>query len=432
MEKMTETSINHKIIKISTFLSVLTSSFDIFGMVNIGGFNFRFCQLAILPVFVLYFTAIILRQKISFPVGFKCFLIWVVFQLLFCFRSPNLKNALGYYLWLVFNMLIVLSTYYYCERAYSWKWLIKMYLLSFGIMAIIGLIQLILYACGINFYVKQIWSSRLARINGFSYEPSYYATYMLMGLATFGWLILSKKEKWISGKHINAGFLLVFISLFLSSSRMGWLMMAAFILLEVIYNLGHGIFKTGKINRKLFIIIALGTILIGMSIISVVLFLKIDLSLFIVGLGLPGHSSHSAMPRIEGLLTCIEIFLKSPIIGYSLGGVDPMIAAQQGMTYSTLDNGAAMSIMGELLVANGIIGLIPFCLYFMALVFRKCKTSKNKSIVMALRVAMVFELAILCFNQNILRPYVWWHVAVLSALLKTANARTEYYNEERN
>ena len=104
------------------------------------------------------------------------------------------------------------------------------------------------------------------------------------------------------------------------------------------------------------------------------------------------------------------IFKESPILGYGLGGVDPMMAQHLGIRYSTEINGLATSVAGEILVATGI-ATVFILLYF-------CKLQTPSSILRGLVIALNFELMILVFNQNILRPYLWMHLAVISASIK--------------
>ena len=54
---------NKKLIKTCTTLAIFTSSFDIFAIVNIGGFNFRFCQLIIFPVITLYLMNVMASRR---------------------------------------------------------------------------------------------------------------------------------------------------------------------------------------------------------------------------------------------------------------------------------------------------------------------------------------------------------------------------------
>ena len=420
MRAIKEIGTEYNIIRICIKLAIFTSSFDIVGLFNIDGFNFRFCQFVILPVMIFWLMRLILSKRISIPYGFTYLFVWIALQFAFCFRSPNFKNAFGYFMWLAFNTVTILSVCYFCGKAYSKEWLLKTYLDSFIFVSILGMMQLVLYAVGINFYVTQNWTTRLARINGFSYEPSYYATYLLMGLVTYACLLIANESAWISKTKLQHGLVCVTVALIMSSSRMGWLMVVLFIGWELFYLFIKIALTNRHIQKKTLSLIVLSAVIVALGVFFVVKILKLDFSMFTAGLGIGGGSTHSSGPRIEGLIKCIDIFKESPLWGYSLGGVDPMIARHDGVVYSTLNNGAAMSIGGEILVAGGVVGLIPFALYFMNLLIGKTysKSSTLTNVIKALRMAMLFELAILCFNQNILRPYVWWHIAILSAELK--------------
>ena len=120
---------------------------------------------------------------------------------------------------------------------------------------------------------------------------------------------------------------------------------------------------------------------------------------------------------LKSLIECINIFMENPLLGYSLGGVDPILSARQNSNYLLGDNGRG-NLLGEILVGNGIIGLIPFIEYMFVLVFgRKGNRSSSKPCVYkALIWAFIFEMGILCLNQNILRVYVWCLISVLSAV----------------
>ena len=403
----------YKIVKCCTALAIMTASFDIVGMVNIAGLNFRFTQFISLPVFLFFLLELIKNKKMQMPRGSWCLWIWVLIQIIFSLRSPDLKNAIGYDLWLIFSVLYILSSFYFIDRAYSKRWLLQIYLTSYVVMATIGLIQLMLYAVGINFFVVQFWTGRLARINGFSYEPSYYATYMLMGFVSYAGFLIQKNYSVYSKQKLKRRFFLVATALILSSSRMGWLMIGIFMGGWILKGIWKIVIekKKGKKNWIIGCMVLLTICLLAGPFIGK----NVDFSMFSAGLGINGGSTHSSGPRIDGLQTCLKIFEDSPIIGYGLGGVDPIICQYKGIKYSTTNNGMAMSIVGELLVANGLVGLFPLLAYIYTLLKYNKQTVGNVKI---LKMALLFELMILCFNQNILRSYVWWHIAVLSAIQK--------------
>ena len=144
------------------------------------------------------------------------------------------------------------------------------------------------------------------------------------------------------------------------------------------------------------------------------------------GLGIAGTSAHSSNDRINALKTCIEIWKRSPLIGYSFGGVDPLIKLELGEVYISGDNGSGNTI-GELLVSSGIIGLVPLILYFKNILSKKKYfnlTNEQNNYYSALILSFAFEFIILCMNQNFLRVYVWMHIAIINcAVISFENSK---------
>lgn len=394
-------------------IAVLSSSFDIVACIDVCGYTVRLSQIALVPI-VIYALYSLLSRKAVWPKGFAWLLAWGAVQLVFTFRSPSLINAVGYEAWLIFDILTILGFARFIDSQKVYGDFIALYLDSFALMSIVGLLQLLLYPFGVNFFVTQYWTDSLARINGFCYEPSFYATYMLIGFVAHAYLIEKRSFHYLARKKLIRNFALIVIAIVLSSSRMGWLMLAVWVLFRIVLAFARG--EAGgiaisrlKLGSATALVLLVGVVLIAAS--------GIDLRVPLNGLGLFGGSNHSSEQRFEGLAQCIEVFSGSPLLGYSLGGVDPVLAVQSGGEYVNGDNGAAMSVVGELLVANGILGFIPFVGYFAVLFsgFRKA-TDKLPSHVVhrAFLWALVFELLILCFNQNILRPYLWIHLAMVS------------------
>ncbi len=235
------------LIKICVILALFTTSFDIVGMINIAGFNFRFSQFIILPVILSWFFCAI-KGKIQLPTGWKSLFLFMIFQFVFMFRSPNLKNAVGYFMWLLFDIIIIFSIVYYLNKAFHFQWLIHIYMKSFVFISILGLIQFILYLLGINFFVVQTWNNRLARINGFCYEPSYYATYLIMGFILYSYFVKQKNESIFPLKVLKRDLIIITLALFLCSSRMGWLVMLLWILIIMIIE--YGKLFINKLTKK--------------------------------------------------------------------------------------------------------------------------------------------------------------------------------------
>ncbi|GGK37106.1 hypothetical protein GCM10010965_32440 [Caldalkalibacillus thermarum] len=143
------------------------------------------------------------------------------------------------------------------------------------------------------------------------------------------------------------------------------------------------------------------------------------------GTGINGTSSHSVDARFENFTDTLNVFMKNPLIGVSLGGVAPAIGRLHGITVTdqeTAKHFEGISIFAEVLAASGIIGFTFFMSYIFTIIFKPFILSKkiNNQLISGLLKGMVFSLIglliILQFNQNILRLYLWLHIGILSAL----------------
>ncbi len=430
MKLSTQKSPYYTVISICVALILLTASFDIVANVDLFGFNLRACQFLSLILIALLIIEC-LKRPIRVPIGGKYLIAWIAIQFLFIFRSLNFANALGYFMWLIFDVFLIFGIVQYVGRAFSLKWLLRVYFKSFVWIAVFGLVQFSLFAVGINLFVVQHWTARFARINGFCYEPSYFSTYLLPGFVIFAYLFEKKNSDILSLKEIKIGLLIISVALILSTSRMGWLMMILWIAIRIIIYLAQFV-RSGISKKKIKTFFAL-ILLMSLLIIGFVYILTSkELNFLLNGLGIAGTANHSSGPRINALITCLQIFRESPIFGVSLGGVDAQVAQFNNIEYVTGNNGSGTSIIGELLVANGIIGLIPFVAYMIKIIFgdHKSRSVYNSQVVKALRWGLVFELAILCFNQNILRVYLWSLIAVLSATEFSLNLEVKQKGRE--
>jgi hypothetical protein len=144
------------------------------------------------------------------------------------------------------------------------------------------------------------------------------------------------------------------------------------------------------------------------------------------GTGLFGTPAHSVSNRQSDLRATMALVKKSPFIGYSLGGIAPAIGEDRWESQSTQTQAAAkqhegLSVFVEVLAASGVIGFIPFVVYVLTLLIaplwlaRVCGPPYN-IVLTGLVWALLMEFVILQFAQNILRPYLWFHIAVLSAV----------------
>jgi hypothetical protein len=179
-----------------------------------------------------------------------------------------------------------------------------------------------------------------------------------------------------------------------------------------------------SINKKYFkfiIFFLLGIVLISLFIINYWDTIKF----LFAGLGIAGESNHSSKPRITSMVATFQIFLNSPIVGYSLGGISSALAKLNGVyIYSQLEakHYEGMNIFVQVLAASGLIGFIFFLLYLSSLFYKanivlkklKLISYEHSIIIKSLCFSLFWELFILSFNQNILRNYLWIAIAMLS------------------
>jgi O-antigen ligase len=422
------------------YLAVITVSFDIFLVFNIGGFNVRITQVLLIVPVALGVVFPFFRGKIIKPIGFYSLLLWTALIVLYIPNTTFLTRNIGYAFWLIFNVVLIFSTVNLFNSYLKVVRFFKLYYYSFFLIAIFGLLQFILPFLNIKpILVQQWWTDQLPRINGFSYEPSYFATYMLIGWVMSAYLLLNPVS-FIPKKWIILIFGIETLVMLLSSSRMGWLMMILWFMqypIKILIRLWIG--KVYKSHFKIVLTISGLTAAAAYYTYKTIGFEPLKVVFY--GLGLFGTASHSSGSRLSLLADTLTIFMKSPLIGYSLGGIPSAIGRLSGI--EVVDQLVAkefegINIIAEVLAASGIIGFIPFVIYFMVLILNPVALGKRRlgiqpdirSMLLSSVYSLIFLLLILQFNQNILRPYLWLHISILSSVYYVAKTRVVRQIEE--
>ena len=416
----------NKITKIFYLLSLLTSSFDVFLVLNISGLNFRISQLLSSFFFILT-VLIILKNKVRlfWPLGFSLLLIWLFFIFIFIPNTDYLKFSIGYTFWLFFNILLIFFTVQFFCTFKSLYQLIRIYLFSFFIVALFGLFQFFSPFLHLGApLITQWWiPGLLPRINGFSYEPSFFSTYLLMGWVLCAYFLKHKTEI-ISRKWLKIIFMTETLVMVLSSSRIGIAMMFLWwgqYPLLFIYDMLRGKIRWSNLRNTFFLFCFF--VFFGVFIFTLVDITKI--SFLLTGTGLIGTASHSIDERYSAAFDTWRIFLNSPFIGYSLGGIPPALGDLRGILVNSTEfvkQNTGINVLIEILAASGVIGFIPIITYFLSLMYfpfvlaGKIIDKLKKDVLKAMVYSFIFEFAILQVNQNILRPYFWFHLSILSSL----------------
>lgn len=413
-----------KLLVYLTFGIFLTSSFDIFFNLNLGGFNIRSCYLASFAYILFAINQKEDARRFDF-IGAFPFLIWFLFVSGFVYNSPFLARNIGYLAWLVFNLLVCYVLYSISGKISSNRFL-RLYLISFFILSLAGIAQFLLSNLGIHVLVTSWWRlNKFPRVNAFSYEPSYYATYLLIGFVMI--YHLTFKQVYLFRKRFQM-IMLVSIgsAILLSTSRMGIL----FVLMIFLFDFVKMIFRSAVTLRISKINFGLSAaFLIGFfTIVGVILNDPKLRARYLSGTGVESTASHSKDLRIRQITDVYDVFILSPFEGYSLGGIAPAIAALRGdpaNNQQKVKEHEGLNIFLEVLAASGVIGFL-FFLWWLFQLFNcngtlagKLRTNgfENEAIVTdALRKALIAELLILILSQNILRPYLWILIGMTNAL----------------
>ncbi|MCX8097123.1 MAG: O-antigen ligase family protein [Spirochaetes bacterium] len=316
---------------------------------------------------------------------------------------------------------------------------VRVYILSFVFHALFGIVQQVsFYGFG---YI--LFATQPGRMNGFTYEPSYFATYLSASLPLVIMLSLlsDKTDRHKYLYYIPAG--IIISATIISTSKMFiviWLLVGLCLIVLIASMI---VFRKIKSNLK--------TIMFGSA--NVFIASLVSILLIYVTMNhipkifsstttdititkkteqiLESKEETSFGPRIEEFMKTMRVALENPIIGTSLGGIAPHKAVKSGVDPKSnpdVKMFEGMSIYAEILAGLGIIGFLIFVAFVLKLTYDSLKTSFmlmkgdevfKSVIVFSLLSGLFVELVTLSFNQNILRFYLWNQIAVLGLALES-------------
>ncbi|MCU1294450.1 MAG: hypothetical protein JWP08_3300 [Bryobacterales bacterium] len=425
-----------RVAMLTAVLILLTSSFDLFLIVEAGG-NYRFCQI-ITPVLVVL-AIVKAARSVRIPVlGAFPLLIWLVFQVSFIPVAGFWPKSFGYCLWLLLNLSLMFSyVQLFSDDPRSLLTVVRCYAYSFALVASFGMIQFLLPVLGCGGpLVTQWWiPGELARVNGFSYEPSYFATYLLIGFVFTGSLRRNHSSL-LPARSLLLIHWLTAIGIILSSSRMGifFLFIDVFLsqlrpwlsFLGDLLRLRMARFKLRALIPSFLSVAFIGVIATGTS--AAIENNPAVALMFLNGTGISDTAAHSVIQREDALSETLAVFLQNPLIGRSLGGVSSAIADLQGdkiHSFEASKEFEGMSVFAEALAASGVIGIIPFVCFLVTTFVKPLRLARvacpfYSRLLYALLRSLLFAWMILQFNQNMLRPYLWTHLAILASVYAAA------------
>lgn len=431
-----------KIQRVLLSIAVFTCSFEIFLVLNLG-FNFKLCQLATLTaglLFVIEWAAG--RSSLRLPKYFGLLGFALLLSVIYWPNSDFPIRSVGYSLWFAFDVLAVVLFFNLYDTYSAFVRLICIVLLSVCMNSWFGIVQFLLGITGIDPpLVTQWWiEGVLPRINGFNYEPSFYATYLGMGwiLSLYLW------EKGAPG--LNRPLIILTassssVAMLLCSSRMGWFAMALWIarpFAQALFKiLTSGRLSVGRIQLLSAYVVTFGA-LIG----SVLANFSLDqISILTGGLGVTDESgSYSADERSATTMETGLIAVDHLVFGVGLGGVSSEMAKHSGARLVTLEdakNYEGKNITFELIASLGLLGAGAVYGFIGLTIARALALSRRLSFprealreecrllsvcLRGLCWALIVEFVLLQFNQNVLRAYTWTFIGILLAAVRVANS----------
>ena len=435
-----------KLVNWITFLVFMTMSFDTLLVLKAGG-NLRFAQIMIVLLIVAAMARILQQKVILWPRGATALVWFCVVHLILLVLSTQLFFSVELYFLLLLSMLCGLSLVQLYGQADSLVPFMRAYLYSYVFVALFGLVQFISppLHLGQPLVVQWIKHGVIPRISGFSFEPSYFGTFMIMG-----WIAVvdlrHTKAKLTAGRRWYWIAWLLTIVLICSTSKTAWLGM----ILEGLTRLAPLVWKTlrGQVVRlrvgslvaplpRLRAVAAVGLGLVLSVAILSALSRVVDLNVFLAGSGLNGTAAHSVNDRANRTKHTFAVWLQSPWVGYSFGGVSEAVALYEGHTVlnqSDLKAYQGAPVVLDVLAASGLTGIAPLVWFFAVITFGETKlirehwSDDRARWLHALIRALAFEGFVLLSDQYLFRVYLWVHIAVMMVVgyhLRYSTAKRE-------
>ncbi len=418
-----------------------TSSFDLILNINLGP-NIRIAQLFTLMLVAAALLTHRMGRTMEIPLGGLYLLVWWAVQLSFVPVAEFWLKSLAYCVWLALDIALSFGMVnLFAGDTGRLQLLLKLYLASYVFVAGFGIVQFVLpITGGPALLVEQWWlPGRVPRMNGFSYEPSYLATYLIMGLVCFGSLRRSGMVDF-RGPAWRFSYILILVALLICFSRMG----VFFALIELCIGPVTRLCRILRHPRLVF-----GFHLSGWRMLTAAVILLVAYSAFngavrwfnndpetvkilVSGTGLFGTAAHSVDQRKDSLHDTLQTIADHPWMGQSLGGITESIAGFNGLcpqNFAEAKLYEGQSVFAEVIAASGIPGSIPFLCFLIVTIISPLRLARHSSPLYAawlraMVLALAFEWAILQLNQNILRLYLWVHIALLTTVF--AVARRQY------
>jgi len=338
------------------------SSVDLIGTAEWGRFTVRASQVVALALtggvaVQLVRDGELLKRVRQLPRSlwiFVAFCLWAAARLAL-FDAPNPVRGYAYATWALFDVGVVaaglaltLSRVADLERA------LRVWIAALTAIALFGILQWAIgVAGGTPPFVTQ-WMDAIPRINGLSYEPSYFAFSITAGLAMAMVGIVAERS-FIRPRQAAACGGVIVVALLLASSRSGWIGLAV-LSLGLLAASALRWSRLRRPQRQGLAILGAGYLLGGALLALGPSGLYADMA----RKGLDTREQSSSAPRLEGVQQALEMARRNPLVGVGLAQFGGTLAAADGQERSEreVDAMVTFNLYAELLAENGLVGLL--------------------------------------------------------------------------
>ena len=385
-------------------------------------------------------------EKIDVPI-----LIWALLAILFCVMNGGVRNYVYTIAMLIYLGMVIGAKAQWLEQLKLRCF--DLYIVSGLVISAIGIGQFLfaLLGYGDMFFVQQWWyEGTIARVNGFMYEPSYYA------LVLFPYILLSFflfNAEWVDSKRNHSIQWLFYCSAFaiiLSSSRLA---LVALVLSTPCIAIYKAIIlpSTRKYWKSDICRI------VGLVSAIILFFTTVSFSVdylaqpketqstpqtethirqsIMNGTGIGGTADHSVSMRYENFQDTLTLAKQHLGIGVGLGNIAKGIAQNQGISEPTneeISTNEGLVPVLEITAATGLVGIALFLGWLLWItVPRLLKKPSNESDLLqtGLCIAVLGQFLLMQGNQNVLRMYFWVTLFVLMIFNYSALKKLRVTNE---
>ena len=402
---------------IALFVYFLTISGEMLN-ITVGIFKPRISHVVSLILLLFFFK---IKKMISVDKAlFSPFLLLFISISISCLFSADSLRSIGYLLVFSFNFVCYFLLPYNFFMIFEKKRVLKIYFSSFIVIGLFAVLQLVFSLKGVILPFVTQYANDMARGQGWSYEPSFYALYMTSFVMFYNGLVLYKTDRRVNW------FYFAVVNVFLIASTSTGIIFSYPIFALCYLISGYSCVTreyVRKVKRKTaqILVFFLGS----MALIWFILPVQFVTTFYkFFNLGFTKHWSITI--RWKGALDCLEIFMNNPLFGVGIGGVGPYL-------YSAFENGSKAvtlkeielydptMVFPEILASLGIFGLFAFAFLFYRF-WNIFKAVMDKSLpisleerrtAIALMISLVCTIFVLQFNQGIFRSYIWLHGALV-------------------